>query len=215
MKISLIIGLLFVTVVAFAQEGEVMKGNRFYKEGNYDKAEESYKKALSKKENLIARYNLGNTLYKKEVIEDAVKSFDEVIASTEDRELKTKALYNKGVLLHKNNQLADAIESYKQALRLTPDDEEVRKNLQLALRQKKQQEPKEQEQKKEQKKQQQKQEPEKKKEEPKPQQPKPQKSKLTKKQAEQYLKALEQKEKELQEKVRKRTGAPNQPEKDW
>ena len=54
-----------------------------------------------------------------------------------------------------------------------------------------------------------------KKEEPKPQQPKPQKSKLTKKQAEQYLKALEQKERELQEKVRKKTAVPNQPEKDW
>lgn len=212
MKIILTILVLFVALLTHAQEGEVMKGNRYYKEGNYDKAEEAYQKALSKKENLIARYNLGNTLYKKESIDDAVKSFDGVISATDDPELKTKALYNKGVLLHKGNRLAEAIDAYKQALRLNPDDEEVRKNLQLALQQKKQQEPK-QEQKKEQKEQKQKQE--KKKEEPKPQQPKPQKSKLTKKQAEQYLKALEQKERELQEKVRKKTAVPNQPEKDW
>jgi Ca-activated chloride channel homolog len=212
MKIILIIFVLFAALFAQAQEGEVMKGNRYYKEGNYDKAEEAYQKALSKKENLIARYNLGNTLYKKESIDDAVKSFDGVISATDDPELKTKALYNKGVLLHKGNRLTEAIDAYKQALRLSPDDEEVRKNLQLALQQKKQQEPKQQ-QKKEQKEQKQKQE--KKKEEPKPQQPKPQKSKLTKKQAEQYLKALEQKERELQEKVRKRTAVPNQPEKDW
>jgi Ca-activated chloride channel homolog len=212
MKIILIIFVLFAALFAQAQEGEVMKGNRYYKEGNYDKAEEAYQKALSKKENLIARYNLGNTLYKKESIDDAVKSFDGVITATDDPELKTKALYNKGVLLHKGNRLTEAIDAYKQALRLSPDDEEVRKNLQLALQQKKQQEPKQQ-QKKEQKEQKQKQE--KKKEEPKPQQPKPQKSKLTKKQAEQYLKALEQKERELQEKVRKRTAVPNQPEKDW
>ncbi len=212
MKIILTILILFAALLTHAQEGEVMKGNRYYKEGNYDKAEEAYQKALSKKENLIARYNLGNTLYKKESIDDAVKSFDGVIGATDDPELKTKALYNKGVLLHKGNRLTEAIEAYKQALRLTPDDEEVRKNLQLALQQKKQQEPKK-EQKKEQKEQKQKQE--KKKEEPKPQQPKPQKSKLTKKQAEQYLKALEQKERELQEKVRKKTAVPNQPEKDW
>jgi len=210
MKIILTIFVLFAALLTRAQEGEVMKGNRYYKEGNYDKAEEAYQKALSKKENLIARYNLGNTLYKKESIDDAVKSFDGVINSTDNPELKTKALYNKGVLLHKGNRLTEAIDAYKQALRLNPDDEEVRKNLQLALQQKKQQEPKQQ-QKKEQKEQKQK----KKKEEPKPEQPKPQKSKLTKKQAEQYLKALEQKERELQEKVRKRTAVPNQPEKDW
>ena len=212
MKIILTIFVVFATLSTHAQEGEVMKGNRYYKEGNYDKAEEAYQKALSKKENLVARFNLGNTLYKKESIDDAVKSFDGVINATDDPELKTKALYNKGVLLHKGNRLTEAIDAYKQALRLNPDDEEVRKNLQLALQQKKQQEPKK-DQKKEQKEQKQKQE--KKKEEPKPQQPKPQKSKLTKKQAEQYLKALEQKERELQEKVRKKTAVPNQPEKDW
>lgn len=212
MKIILTILVVFTVLLTRAQEGEVMKGNRYYKEGNYDKAEEAYQKALSKKENLVARYNLGNTLYKKESIDDAVKSFDGVINATDDPELKTKALYNKGVLLHKGNRLTEAIDAYKQALRLAPDDEEVRKNLQLALQQKKQQEPKQQ-QKKEQKEQKQKQE--KKKEEPKPEQPKPQKSKLTKKQAEQYLKALEQKERELQEKVRKKTAVPNQPEKDW
>lgn len=212
MKIILTILVVFAALLTRAQEGEVMKGNRYYKEGNFDKAEEAYQKALSKKENLIARYNLGNTLYKKESIDDAVKSFDGVINATDDPELKTKALYNKAVLLHKGNRINEAIDAYKQALRLSPDDEEVRKNLQLALQQKKQQEPKQQ-QKKEQKEQKQKQE--KKKEEPKPQQPKPQKSKLTKKQAEQYLKALEQKERELQEKVRKKTAVPNQPEKDW
>lgn len=212
MKIIFTIFVLFAALSTQAQEGEVMKGNRYYKEGNYDKAEEAYQKALSKKESLIARYNLGNTLYKKESIEDAVKSFDNVISATDDPELKTKALYNKAVLLHKGNRLTEAIDAYKQALRLSPGDDEVRKNLQLALQQKKQQEPK-QKQKKEQKEQKQKQE--KKKEEPKPQQPKPQKSKLTKKQAEQYLKALEQKERELQEKVRKKTAVPNQPEKDW
>ncbi len=212
MKGIITIFISFFCVYTYAQDGYVVKGNRFYKEGNYEKAEESYRKALTKKQSPVAGYNLGNTLYKREEIEKALKAFDETIATTDDQELKTKALYNKAVLLHKNNRLSEAIEAYKQALRLSPDDEEVRKNLQIALRMQQKQKP---EEKKKEQKQQQKPKEEKKKEQPKPQQPKPQKSKLTKKQAEQYLKALEQKEKELQEKMQKKTGAPNQPEKDW
>ncbi|RXK59801.1 tetratricopeptide repeat protein [Lacibacter luteus] len=210
MKLIFTICSLMLSVFTYAQEGDVVKGNRYYKEGNYEKAEEAYRKALEKKPTPVAGYNLGNTLYKREEIEKALKAFDEAIEATDDPALKTKALYNKAVLLHKNNRIPEAIAAYKQALRLSPNDEEVRKNLQIALRTQKQPEEKKKEQKKQQKPKE-----EKKKEQPKPQQPKPQKSKLTKKQAEQYLKALEQKEKELQEKVQKKTGAPNQPEKDW
>ncbi|TWI83475.1 Ca-activated chloride channel family protein [Lacibacter cauensis] len=212
MKLIITILISFLCVYAYAQDGDVVKGNRYYKEGNYEKAEESYRKALEKKPTPVAGYNLGNTLYKREEIDKAIKAFDEAIAAADDPALKIKALYNKAVLLHKNNRLPEAIAAYKQALRLSPDDDEVRKNLQIALRAQKQQQP---EEKKKNQKQQQQPKEEKKKEQPKPQQPKPQKSKLTKKQAEQYLKALEQKEKELQEKVQKKTGAPNQPEKDW
>jgi len=167
MKIFLTILSLFFSAIVFAQNGEVVKCNRYFKDGNYDKAEESYLKAINKKPNTIAQFNLGNTLYKKEKMEDAIKSFDEASANATEPEMKAKALYNKGVLYHKDNKLNDAITAYKEALRLTPDDAEIRKNLQLALK------------------------------------------------AEQYLKALEQKEKQLQEKMQKKTGVPSQPEKDW
>ena len=209
MKILLTILFHLFLFMAFAQNGEVVKGNKHYKEGDYDKAEAAYQKALSKKQDPVAQYNLGNTLYKKEKTADAIRSFEETAANTTEAELKAKALYNKGVLYHKDNKLNDAIEAYKQALRLTPTDEEIRKNLQLALRAKKQQEPQEQKKQK-----QKEQKPKEDKKEP-PPQPKPQQSKLSKKQAEQYLKALEQKEKQLQEKMQKKTGVPSQPEKDW
>ena len=209
MKILLTILFNLFLSMALGQNGEVVKGNKHYKEGDYDKAEAAYQKALSKKQDPVAQYNLGNTLYKKEKTADAIRSFEETAANTTEAELKAKALYNKGVLYHKDNKLNDAIEAYKQALRLTPTDEEIRKNLQLALRAKKQQEPQEQKKQK-----QKEQKPKEDKKEP-PPQPKPQQSKLSKKQAEQYLKALEQKEKQLQEKMQKKTGVPSQPEKDW
>jgi Ca-activated chloride channel homolog len=212
MKVFCLMISVLTATVSFAQNGEVIKGNKYFKDGNYDKAEESYKKALTKKpNNTTATYNLGNTLYKKEKTEDAIKSFDETAANTSESELKSKALYNKGVLYHKNKQLPEAIEAYKQALRLTPGDAEVRKNLQLALMQQRQQQPQD----KKNQKQKQEQKPKEQQEKKQEQQPKPQQSKITRKQAEQYLKAMEQREKELQEKMQKKVGVPSQPEKDW
>jgi tetratricopeptide (TPR) repeat protein len=215
MKQLLTIFFLLLTGNALAQNGEVVKGNKYFKEGNYDKAQEAYRKALNKQpKNNIAQYNLGNTLYKKEQTEEAIQSFHETAAAASEAELKAKALYNKGVIHHKNNQLPEAIDAYKQALRLTPNDAEIRKNLQLALiKQNQQQQPKEN---KQQKKQEQKpKEQKEKKQDQQKQQPPPQPSRLSRKQVEQYLKALEQKERQLQEKMQKKVGAPSQPEKDW
>lgn len=209
MKIIFTIFILFISVIGFAQNGEIVKGNRYFKEGNYDKAAEAYQKAVNKKSGPVAQYNLGNTQYKKEQQTEAIQSFDAAAALSTDPEMKAKALYNKGVLYHQAKKLPEAIEAYKQALRLTPEDPEIRKNLQLALREKKQQDPQQQQQKpKEQK-------PKEEKKQQEPPKPQPQKSKLTKKQVEQYLKALEQKEKQLQEKMQKKVGVPSQPEKDW
>ena len=209
MKIQLTIGMVLLSSVLLAQNGEVARGNRYFKEGDFDKAEQSYRKALSKKSLPAAQYNLGNTLYKKNKVDDAIASYEQAVNTAADAETKSKALYNKGVLYHKNNRFEEAVTAYKEALRLTPDDAEIRKNLQLALMaQRKQKEPQEQKPK------QQEQKP-KEDNQKKPEEPKPQKSKLSQKQAEQYLKALEQKERELQEKMHKKTAVPSQPEKDW
>jgi len=115
-------------------------------------------------------------------------------------DLRSKATYNQGVMFSKQKKLEESIESYKESLRLNPNDQEVRENLQKALLElKKKNPPKKQEEKK--KKQQQQQQP-----------PKP---KISPREAQQQLKLLEQKEKEVQERLQKnsRTGSP-QP-KDW
>lgn len=207
MKLMITIVFIICCTYSFAQNGETVKGNRYYKDSAFDKAEEMYRKSLSKKTTSAAQYNLGNTLYQKQQTEEAIKSYDATVTNTTDAEIKAKALYNKGVLYHKNNQLNEAIEAYKEALLLTPNDQEIRKNLQLALIATRKQSP--QQNNKPKPKEQKPKEEKKEKKEPPPQ------SKLTKKQAEQYLKALEQKEKQLQEKMQKKVGVPSQPEKDW
>lgn len=198
--------LILCNVPIHAQTTELIKGNRFYKDSAFDKAEEQYRRSISKKPTIAAQYNLGNTFYQQQKSDEAITQYDAAAIAAEDATLKAKALYNKGVVYHRNNKLDEAITSYKEALRLTPNDAEVRKNLQLALQNKRQKNP-EQKPKKEEKKQE-----EKPKEEKKQQPPPP---KLSKKQAEQYLKSLTEKERQLQEKMQKKTGVPSQPEKDW
>jgi Ca-activated chloride channel homolog len=207
MKLLICIIALVYSFNCVAQTGDIMKGNRYYKDSAYDKAEEMYRKSISKKPTPSAQYNLGNTLYKKQKSDEAIKQFTATVAETDDEEVKAKALYNKGVVHHRNNQLEDAIAAYKQALRLSPDDAEIRKNLQLALRNQQQKNP-EQKPKEQKKKEEKPKEEEKKKKQPPP-------PKLSKKQAEQYLKSLSEKERQLQEKMQKKVGVPSQPEKDW
>ncbi len=197
---------------------KIVKGNRAYIENRFDEAEEDYRAALKKSENdATANYNLGNTLYRKDNIEEATKAYENVIAHTEDNKLKQQAFYNKGVALQKANKLPESILSYKNALIIDPNDEDARQNLQRAMQQQKEEEKKKQDNKEDKKDNKQDQQDQKKKQDQeKDKEPKPQPSKLTQKQAEEKLKSLFENEKALQDKLNKIKGvAPNNPEKDW
>jgi tetratricopeptide (TPR) repeat protein len=199
-------------IVATAQNDKkiIKKGNDAYTKSEFDKAAEEYKKVTAKTPaNATAQYNLGNALYKSNKADEAVNAYDNATGNLKAKDEKGKAFYNKGVVLQNNKKLPECIAAYKNALKLNPQDDDARQNLQKALQQQKQQKdnkdkkkPKE-DQKKEQKKQEEK-------------QPQPQPSRITKKDAEEKLKALLQQEKNLQDKLRKvNVASPNKPEKDW
>src|SRR5690606_3600765 len=112
----------------------------------------------------------------------------------------------KGVVLQNDKKLPECIDAYKNALKLDPNNEDARQNLQKALKQQQQQKQKEQKDKKEEEKEKQNKDQE--------QKPRPQPSKMDKKDAEEKLKALLQKEKNLQDKLHKvNSNSPNKPEK--
>jgi Ca-activated chloride channel family protein len=214
----LLIAFCQLPIYSFAQnEKEIIKkGNEAYQKNEFEKAAEQYQKVITKTPaNATAQYNLGNALYKNSKLDEAVTAYDNAATNLFAKEEKSKALYNKGVVLQNNKKLPECIDAYKNALKLNPQDDDARQNLQKALQQLKQQQKdnKEQKKPKEDKKQkdQQKQKEQEKKEEPKPQQ-----SKISKKDAEEKLKALLQQEKNLQDKLRKvNVASPNKPEKDW
>jgi tetratricopeptide (TPR) repeat protein len=209
-----------------SQKGDsrVRSGNRYYKRKQLDQSEKEYQAALQQApDNPAAHYNLGNTQFRKNNFDGAAKSYDATIDHTADKAVREKSYYNKGVAEIKQKKLQESVDSWKNALRIDPADEEARENLQKALLELK----KQQQQQKDQKDQKDKKDPKDKKDKKdqkdqqdqqkkQDQQPKPQPSRLNKQQVEQLLKALQQKEKEVQEKVNQnKAKAPNQPDKDW
>jgi Ca-activated chloride channel family protein len=206
---------LFNFVYAQAQSSETLirQGNRYYNKQDYDQSLLNYDKALKKSPgNPDAQFNQGDALYRKSDYEKAAASYDDVLQSKADDKTRQSAYYNKGVAEIRQKKLEESIDSWKNALRLNPADSDARENLVKALSEKKKQEQQQQQQnKKDQKKQ--------KEDKPKQNQdnqPKPQQSKLTKQQVEQYLRSLEQREKDVQDKMNQnKNHTLSQPDKDW
>lgn len=223
----------------------IAKGNKLYAAGNYKDAALQYGKALQKDTNNISKgaYNLGNALYQQKQIEPARKAYEAAAKKATDKKESSGANYNLGNTYMSEKKWQEAIDAYKKTLRDNPQDADAKYNLSYAQqmlkkeggggkdknkddkkdkdKDKKDDQKKEGDQDKkdkpgEDKKEGENKEGDKKEDEKKEQeQPQSQPSKLTEKQAEQLLNALQQEEKKLQEKNKKRHGSPVKVEKDW
>jgi tetratricopeptide (TPR) repeat protein len=214
---------LTATLSSSAQNGNnlIRSGNRYYKKKQLDQSLQQYQAAVKKApDNPAANYNLGNAQFRKNEYDAAAKSYDAGVAhSAADKELQEKGLYNKGVAMVKQKKLQESIDAWKSALKLDASDSDARENLEKALMQLKQQQQQQQQNQQNKKKDQQKDkkdQQDKKDDNKDQQQPKPQQSKLNKQQVEQLLKALQQRENDLQNKMNEnKVKTPNQPDKDW
>jgi len=191
----------------------IKKGNEAYKNNDFTKALDAYGEVVQKNpDNATAQFNQGNALYRTDKKDEAVNAYDNAAKKLDRPAEKSDAYYNKGVVLQNNKKLPECIEAYKNALKLEPGNEDARQNLQKALQQQKQQQQKPDQKKDQDKKKQDQKKEQEKKPEPKPQQ----QSKITRKDAEEKLKALMEQEKNLQDKLHKVNAATvSKPEKDW
>jgi tetratricopeptide (TPR) repeat protein len=177
----------------------MQEGNARYRQQQYAEAEALYAEALAiRPSRLDARYNRANTLVRLNRPEEAVKEFDDVAFKATEADLKAKAYYNKGVILSGQQKLEESIEAYKMALRHNPADQQARENLQKALTELKKKKP----------------------QQPQPQQPKKQpkkqpQPKMNQNEARQRLKLLEQKEKNVKDRMQKQKSKAGGMEKDW
>ena len=189
--------------IAFAQKTNLIikSGNEAYKKGDYKSAEKLYKEALTEdKNNLAAKFNLGNALLRQHNIAEAVQYFTQVSEAASDDAFKSKALYNKGLTMVKAQKLPEAIEAFKESLLLVPDDNDTRENLQKAIE--------------ELKKQQHTQPPPQQNQQKKPDTKKQQNKTPNKDVMQQKFDELSDKEKQLQKLLQKKS-TTEQPEKDW
>ena len=197
--LTILILLFFINADAQKVNEVILRGNESYRLQQYEKADKEYSEALqSDSNNVVAKYNKANTIYRLGQQDDAINKYDGLTGEQNDVVLRSKSFYNKGAILSRQKKLEESIEAYKSSLRLDPNDKEARENLQKALLELKKKQP-----------------PKPKEDQKKKQQNQPQ-PKMNKKEAEQRLKLLEQKEKEVQQRLQKeksKTGGSQT--KDW
>ncbi|MCX8009535.1 MAG: tetratricopeptide repeat protein, partial [Ignavibacteria bacterium] len=202
------------------------EGVELYKQKKYSDSEVNFRKALEKESNPITVFNLGDAYFKQKKYEDAIKSYQDVISKTDDRNLKAKSYYNIGNSNLLSNKLTESIEAYKNSLKINPKDEDAKYNLSYAMRllqmqkqnQQKNEQKKDQKQNQDQQKnqnEQQKQDKQSKDEQKQAQQKQQREVKISKEEAEKILNALKSNEKDLQKKLRKVAGVKVKVAKDW
>ena len=204
---------------SFAQQARsyIRNGNKMYKQNNFAGSEDEYKKAIAQSPaHPLANYNLGNAQFRNNELDEALGSYDNTVKNTGSKKpVVERAYYNKGVAYTKQQKLAESIDAWKNALKIDPADQQARENLQKALMEQKKQQQQKQDEKKDQEKKEDKQD-KKDQNKQKDQQPQPPQSRLNKKQVEQLLKALAQKENEVQQKMQqKNASSSGKQEKDW
>ena len=216
MKNILFIFILLFPFLVNAQnkKNHLRNGNNLYEDSLYNEAEIEYRKSLEKDQNYFAAsYNLADAIYKQKRFEESANLFDALTDDAKTKDEKAKLYHNLGNSLLKQQKLEESIAAYKDALRNNPTDEDTRHNLALAQKMLEQQQKQEQEQEQnkeekeednkeqnQEKEQEENQEKEKKEQEQQPQE----KEDMSKEAAEKMLEALQQQEKELQEKLQKK-----------
>ena len=129
-------------LLLFAQKEkrDIHKGNKLYQQQKYAEAEAFYKKSVEKsKESVAGNFNLGDAFYKQKKMDEAARQFTEIAGSTDNKSVKAQAYHNLGNALLESKKLEESIEAYKKSLINNPKDDETRYNLAYAQEKLKQQ----------------------------------------------------------------------------
>jgi hypothetical protein len=209
---------------------------------NFAKAEIDYRKALDKKPgDFKSQFNVGNSLFKQKKWAESSSQYEQILESS-SKEERGKAWFNYGNSLLAQQKLDESIAAYENALRNTPHDIEAKYNLEFArkMKQKQQQQQKNKDQNKDNKdqnkdqqnkdknkqdqnkdqqnKDQQNKDQNKQNQDQNKQQQQQQQPKISRQNAEQMLKALQNDERQTQEKVKKAEAMKaksTRPDQDW
>lgn len=151
-SLSIASGLLVVCTISAQDRHQLLKqGDETYTAGGYSAAEEAYRKADQAQSTLQSSYNLGNTLYKQDRLDEAAEQYERAsMATDEDPLRKAHAYHNLGNARYSQEDYEGALQAYKQSLSYDPQDIDTKNNLLMAKQrmiQQQQQEQQQQEQK--------------------------------------------------------------------
>jgi len=128
--------LFFAASIFYGQDYNplVYKGNKNYENKKYDAAASNYLEAIRENPNdFTAHYNLGNALYKQGMYKEAEAEYQKATQLSKNSEDKITSLYNQGNALMKQEKYEEAAQHYKKALKMQPMDSDLRKNYEIAL----------------------------------------------------------------------------------
>lgn len=121
-----------VTVSAQTDRKEVRAGNRAFRKGDFRKSEIDYRKAVLKDSlSVAAQYNLASSLYRQDDYEGAQKalsSIAETVSGIEAAGTKADFYFNQGDVALAQKDYASAVKSFRQSLLLRPNDMDAKEN---------------------------------------------------------------------------------------
>jgi Ca-activated chloride channel family protein len=113
------------------------KGAALYEKGDYSGALARFKEELAERPGAPLRYDCGNALYRLKKFNEAAAQYQGSLSEA-DSSLAPFARYNMGNSLYQVGDMKGAVGQYIEALKLNPEDIDAKHNLELALRQLKQ-----------------------------------------------------------------------------
>ena len=218
-----------VSAAAWGQKADMRKGNRSFRKGDYASADISYRKALLKDSSSVAgKYNLADNLYRQENFDEAARVMDSAREAVADVPFQASYWFNRGDIAIAKQDWQTAVDSFKECLKITPEDMDAKKNyvyarnkLQEQQQEQQQQQQQDQDQNQDQNQNQDQQQDQNQDQDQQEEQSQPQSGQepqISPQQAQQLLQAIQEKERQTQEKVDEKKAAAlksRQKEKNW
>lgn len=111
----------------------IREGNELFNKQDFEKAEVEYRKAAAKKENSFeATFNMADALYKQKKFDEALKQFSALAETEKDKKRLGEIYHNIGNTLLAMEKTNESIEAYKESLRNNPTSEATKYNLEFA-----------------------------------------------------------------------------------
>ena len=198
----------FVNISAQKEARNVKEGNKQYVAQKFTEAQKFYEQGIAdNSDSYSANFNLGNSLFRQKKYKEALEQYQKAATLTKEKKEIASAFHNVGNALMEEKNYEKSVEAYKNSLKANPKDDDTRYNLAVAqylMKKQQEQQKQQQQQQKQEQQQQQKQE-----------QKQQQQPKMQQEQMEQILKALEQDERDVQERRKIQMGQRSKTDKEW